>query len=150
MIKESVIEQIVDQLSSEELEDKFVEEQHDYWNYLNSDGFSGISEAERQMLFFVNSVVYNTCRSLRGEPLEFDLEAFQDEEETNWAVREGVKEWSEAKDKYFENYSEEDLLAFTEDMLVEEEVRRLSDIGKEVIFITTKSYIDYLKQSGQL
>ena len=150
MIQETIIEQIVEQLSSEELEDKFVEEQHDYWNYLNSDGFSGISEAERQMLFFVNSVVYNTCKHVVGGPLEFDLEAFLELEESNWAMREEASNWAAAVDHYFDGYSEEDLLAFVEDMLVEEELKRLSDIGKEVIFITTKSYIDHIKESGQL
>ena len=142
-ITEKHIEETISIMEAEGFEDQFVEEQSDYWNYMNSEGFKGLSEAEHQMLFFVNSVIYHTC--VRVElPIEFDIESYQEYEEDNWSVREAAEKWTTTLDSYFKDYEEEDLLAFVEDMLVEEEIRRLSDIGKEVILITAKSYIDLL------
>ena len=142
-INEKQIEETIAAMEAEGFEDQFVENQGDYWNYMNSEGFKGLSESERQMLFFVNSVIYHTCVSAET-PIDFDIESFQEKEEANWSVREAEDKWEKAVDNYFQDYEEEDLLAFVEDMLVEEEIRRLSDIGKEVILITAKSYIDLL------
>lgn len=144
MITEEDIEEVIALFESEDFEDSFATEEEMYWNYLNSDSFKGLSSAEHQMLFFINSVIYHSCKDLLSDEYEFDIEEYQTYEEDNWAIREDTKKWGDTLDLYFEDYSQEDLLAFVEDMLAQDEDEsELSDLGREVIFITAKSYIDF-------
>lgn len=145
MITEEDIEEVIAEIEQEDFEDTFVVDEVLYWNYLNSDSFKGLSEAEHQMLFFINSVIYHSCKDLLSEDYEFEIEEYQTYEEENWNIREGTKKWSEALDVFFKEYDQEDLLAFVEDMLApdEEEESEISELGREVIFITAKSYIDF-------
>ncbi len=144
MITEEDIEEVIALFESEDFEDSFASEEELYWNYLNSDSFKGLSSAEHQMLFFINSVIYHSCKDLLSDAYEFDIEEYQTYEEDNWAIREDTKKWGDTLDLYFEDYSQEDLLAFVEDMLAQDEDEaELSDLGREVIFITAKSYIDF-------
>ena len=53
--------------------------------------------------------------------------------------------WRRRLDAFFKNYSEEDLLAFVEDILVEDEDQELTTVGKEIILICSKSLIDLMK-----
>jgi len=145
IITEAEIEEIIQQFEQEDFEDTFATDEVVYWNYLNSDSFKGLSSEEHQMLFFVNSVIYHSCKDLLSDEYEFDIEEYQTFEEDNWAVREKAKKWSEVADAFFKDYGQEDLLAFVEDMLApdEEGESEISELGREVIFITAKSYIDF-------
>ncbi len=143
MIKEALIEEILEQIESEKFEDNFATAQAEYWHYLNSESFKGLSTPEHQLSYFISSVIFHAATASETELPDFDIEQFQQLEEQNWEERETHKNWSAAKDAFFEEYEEEDLLAFVEDMLADEE-GELSDIAKEVIFITAKSYIDFL------
>lgn len=143
MITEEQINDIIAKMEDANFQDTFAQEEGEYWHYLNSDSFKGLTAAENQLSFFINSVIFHTCMENMETLPEFDIDHFQEKEETNWALREKQKSWSDTKDHYFEKYTEEDLLAFVEDMLMDEE-EELSEISKEVIFITAKSYIDFL------
>lgn len=150
MIKETDIDAIVLAMQEEGYKDGFVEGAEEYWHYLNSESFQGLSDKEHELLFFLNAVVYNVVESVEGATLEFAMPLFQDGEEDNWQVREEESNWASAADMFFEGYAEEDLLAFVEDMLNSEESDDLTEIGKEVLFITTKSYIDLvMSEAGQ-
>jgi len=148
IISEKDIEAIVEAIESEKFEDKFSEAEPHYWHYLNSETFSSLKEDEHQLLFFINSVIYHACKEQLEDDYEFDIEDYQEFEEQNWSIREGSKSWEEAVNTFFEDYEEEDLLAFIEDMLVEEEEETLTQIGKEVIFISAKSYVDFFLGNG--
>ena len=52
---------------------------------------------------------------------------------------------NDTMDAFFKNYSEEDLLAFVEDILVEDDDQELTTVGKEIILICSKSLIDLLQ-----
>jgi len=143
MISETIIEQVIAQMETEDFKDQFATEQSEYWHYLNSDGFKGLTEAEHQLSFFINSVIYHSAKESGEELEDVDIELFQQMEEENWNQREAHNSWPETKDVFFDNYSQEDLLAFVEDMLEDEE-EAVSELSKEVIFITAKSYVDYL------
>jgi len=144
MIKEEQIDAQVLAMQEPDFEDEFVEAAEEYWHYLNSESFQGLSDKEHELLFFLNSVVYNVVEAAEGCSIDFAMALFQDREEDNWAVREEHKNWESAADAFFEGHGEEDLLAFVEDMLNSEESEDLTEIGKEVLFITTKSYIDLI------
>ena len=81
--------------------------------------------------------------------LAFDIEEFQHHEDQNWALREEVANVTEAIDQYFDGFVEEDLLAFVEDMLIIDEESEITELGREVIFITAKSYIDFIAQENE-
>lgn len=143
MITEALIEQILQEIESEEFEDNFATAQAEYWHYLNSESFKGLSTPEHQLSHFISSVIFHTVAASEAELPDFEIDSFQNLEEQNWAERESHKNWAAAKDAFFDNYKEEDLLAFVEDMLADEE-GELTDLAKEVIFITAKSYVDFL------
>lgn len=145
MITEEDIEEVIALMENGTFEDTFSSKEEVYWNYLNSASFKSLTPAEHQMLFFINSVIYNSCKDLLSDEYEFDIEEYQTFEEDNWTVREGTKKWGDVTDIFFDDYDQEDLLAFVEDMLApdEESDAQISDLGREVIFITAKSYIDF-------
>ena len=143
IITEKDIEQIVAAIESEKFEDKFSEAEPHYWHYLNSETFTSLTEVEHQLLFFINSVIYHACKEQLDDDYEFDIEDYQAFEEQNWGIRESTKSWEETVNTFFEDYEEEDLLAFVEDMLADEENESITQVGKEVIFISCKSYVDF-------
>jgi len=143
MITEEQIYKLLAKMEAETFDDRFTEDQADYWQYLNSEGFKGLSDAENQLSFFINSVIYHTVQNSGEEYEDFDIDFFQEIEETNWDEREKHKTWAAAKDAFFDGFDEEDLLAFVEDMLEDEEAV-ISDLAKEIIFITAMSYVEFL------
>lgn len=148
IITEAEIEQIVNSIESGTFQDKFSEAEPLYWHYLNSESFTSLTEEEHQLLFFINSVIYHACKDQLEDDYEFDIEDYQAFEEQNWGIRESTKSWEETVNEFFEGYDEEDLLAFIEDMLVDDETKTLTQIGKEVIFISSKSYVDFFLGAG--
>ena len=47
-------------------------------------------------------------------------------------------------DVFFENYQQEDLLAFVEDSLIDDEDEIVTKVGREPMFVALKSIIDCL------
>ena len=58
------------------------------------------------------------------------------------------KTLKEIADFFFQDYPQEDLLAFVEDSLIDDEENDtpISNIGRNVIFVSMKSFIDCLHQ----
>jgi len=145
MINEKYIESYLESLEEKGPNNVFLE-QEELLEYLQSNTFSSLNEHERKTLFFCFEVIFNSYLLSEKEEPQFDLEAFLDAEEDNWAVREDINSWPKTVDAFFEDYKEEDLLAFIEDTLVEDEEGEstISDIAREIIFISAKSFIDSL------
>lgn len=146
MIEEKHIELCLQKLESKETNDTFLKEK-ELVDYLKSDTFSSLSNVERQTLYFCFEVVFYSYLSAKEEKPEFDIDDYLDAEEENWQLRESQKDWPTTVDVFFKDYAEEDLLAFLEDTLVaeidvEDEENEITEIAKEVIFISCKSYID--------
>jgi len=141
LIEEKYIDAAIEALENKDENQEFLKEET-LLEYLQSDTFSAFSEDERQLFFFCFEVIFISHKLSQGVYPEFDLDTFVESEEKNWQLREASNNWSEAVDVFFENYKEEDLLAFLEDSLVELEEDDISEIAKEFIFISCKSYID--------
>ncbi len=140
MIPEKIIDQV--------LEDDHIMENSTFYDnsgvapYLMSEAFDVLSQVEQKSLVFVCDVIYNAhILSYHQEP-HYDMDQMTLAEEKNWQIRESNKNWDTTKDLFFDNYKEEDLLAFVEDYLSDNEDAKLTEIGSEMIFITAKSYID--------
>ena len=65
-------------------------------------------------------------------------------EEKNWQLINEVtsKQFRDRLNVFFENTPQEDLLAFVEDSLLEEEEELVTKVGREPMFIALKSIID--------
>ncbi len=140
MIDEERIDKVVD-LVSENVEIKiheFVTGEREFSGYLLGEDFKLLTEDEKQTMLFIHMVLF-FCLSAK-EDSTFDPDRFQELEDNNWKFfNEQGRSWEEKTEKIFKNYPEEDLLAFVEDMLNDDEI---SSLSQELIFITAKSYID--------
>ena len=115
----------------------FVQKEKDFSAYLLGDDFHLLSDNEKETLLFVHVVLHKSMESLEED---FDAETFQEIEEKNWnIIDDKSKNWEEKVNFMFDGYAEEDLLAFTEDMINDDDI---SQLAKELIFVTAKSYID--------
>lgn len=145
MIPESTIDLSIDWVSQniEQATKNFIEDFPELTRYLYSGKFDLLTNEENELLLFLFLVINH---SIEDENIEnFSLDLFHSKEEKNWDLFENKKQisWQEKLNMSFDNYKEEDLLAFVEDLLTEEEGEEiLSQIGKEFIFVTVKSFID--------
>lgn len=140
MILESHIDNYLQSLE-DNVNDIFLEEEV-FLAYLASDNFDVLNDAERKVMFFCCEVIFHAYKNCHGECPELDMAVFYINEETNWTTREEASSWEACKDEFFKSTEEEDMLAFVEDILVDDEEEDMTDIGKEFIFILCKSYID--------
>lgn len=143
MITESQIDQLFEVIgeSPDEAILDFVSNEKAFSGYLLSDQFKLFSETEKESLLFIHIVLWR-CYEKHLDAFEFNMEEYADFEEANWTKIDDKKlSWEAKIDLLFKEYKQEDLLAFVEDMLNEEE--EISILSKELIFVTAKSYIDY-------
>lgn len=141
MIQESTIDKEIELVAAKVDENilDFVSEEKAFTGYLLGDDFHLLTETEKETMLFIHLVIYRSINA-EGKAKEFDSEKFQATEDNNWEQFNAKgKSWKEKMDAIFDTYPEEELLAFTEDMLNDESI---SDLAKELIFITAKSYID--------
>lgn len=140
MILESHVDSYLQSLE-DNVNDIFLEEK-ELLAYLASDNFDVLNDGERKVMFFCCEVIFHAYKNCHGEFPELDLDAFYISEERNWTIREESSSWEACKDVFFKESEEEDMLAFVEDILVDDEDEDMTDIGKEFIFILCMSYID--------
>ncbi len=146
MIREEDIDQILQEVSDDEdgvLLNTFIDRQQPFVQYLTSEAFNALSPEERDILLFVNMIVYHAVT--RHREVQLDMSDYERIEEANWSKVNNEmpnKSWGEKLDLFFEDYPEEDLLSFVEDMTIADEEDRITEIGRECVFVTAKSYID--------
>ena len=140
MITESEIDKCIALIESDQ--SKALELPESFQEYLASEIYSSLRKDEQQVLKFSLSVIYNCCDP---EEDKFDIDSYLDLEDHNWSLRDKDRSLNDTLDAFFKNYSEEDLLAFVEDILVEDEDQELTTVGKEIILICSKSLIDLLQ-----
>ena len=96
------------------------------------------------MLFLV-LVIFKSIQKEVPNLLNPNPETIGKWEEKNWDLLNSVtsKKFRERMDVFFKDYFQEDLLAFVEDALTEEEEELLvTKIGREPMFVALKSLID--------
>ena len=143
MLTESDIEQCIEQLkqgTEVQLEEALIA-------YLEKDTLPLLSKSEIQLFDFILSVLHGTIHD-HYKNSSFSIDDFIAAEEANWAQRDKNKKLSDSIDSFFDSYHEEDLLAFVEDMLADDEDAEITETGREIIFITCKSFIDSMTKSA--
>ena len=115
--------------------------------YLFSENFKVFLPQEREYILFLVLVLLESIKETVQKNIPpIREEALSQAEEQNWEKIQQVsaKRFRERLDVFFKDTPQEDLLAFIEDALIDEEEGLLSQVGREPIFIVLKSIIDTL------
>jgi hypothetical protein len=151
-VSEDLIDQTIDLLETtpetfEHLMEKMEEEQPVLLAYFFSEQFELFTESERAYLQYLTLVIWHSCRKVFGQSPLITEEQISAAEDTNWEQLELVKAHA-FRDRigiFFEDTDQEDLLAFIEDALLDDEEDAIvTKEGREAMFITLKSVVDML------
>ena len=120
------------------------EEQLSLVAFLVSEGLKVLNDEEQALLQYLSTVIYGVIKSEYADLEQIPVSIIEEEEERNWSEVEekGLKQFKAIADHAFEGYPHEDLLAFIEDALIEDEEYEISDLARNVIFISAKTIID--------
>ncbi|MBK7475362.1 MAG: hypothetical protein IPI11_04850 [Haliscomenobacter sp.] len=120
---------------------------------LEEENDSVFSESERGFMIYLLAVIWKSCLEVNGPQEPIHPDALSEAEEQNWELLEAVqaKRFRERLDVFFSGTPQEDLLAFLEDCLTEdeedEEENPVSKEGREPIFVLLKSVVDCLDRA---
>lgn len=150
-ISEAIIDSVITQLEANpEGYDQAVEalrsKQPVIMAYMFSESFRMLSQEEREFMLYLFIVIWKSMDEVGlGLPL-INEAAIEIAEDKNWGVFQEAKgrTFRDKLDALFENYVQEDLLAFVEDSLEADDEQPLSPVGREVIFVSLKSIVDCL------
>jgi hypothetical protein len=151
MITEAQIERIINsweenpnefQIASE----KFISDQPALAQFLFQEDFDVLNAPEKEYLFYISLVLYTSAKSVLGQFDPVLINTIEAAEERNWETWEKTKTKviQEKNNVFFENYEQEDLLAFVEDMVLDDEENELSYIAQEICMVAGKTIIDVL------
>lgn len=148
-IGEDTINTLIEELegAENELEDRIEElkdEQPIVLAYITSEQFDMLNDEERDYLIYLVKVVFHSIAAKVEELPELSEMQIGSIEEQNWERMEAAKgkTFRDRLNGFFENYEQEDLLAFVEDSLVEDEDSFITTEGRELIFVALKTLID--------
>lgn len=112
--------------------------------YLDQESNEVLLDEERDLHWYIVVVCLSASLEEGVEIRPFTVEGLSAAEETNWELLQeaGPGSWRDRLDPFFASLDQEDLLAFVEDLLQEDEESPLTTIGREVIFISVKSILD--------
>jgi len=116
------------------------------FSYYFSDGLKLLTSEEREYLLYLGLIIWQTISaSIPDLPL-VSAEIIESAEEENWQVLNdsNAKKFREKLDIFFKSYPQEDLLAFVEDAMVDDEDTFVTKEGRELLFISLKTSIDVL------
>lgn len=149
MISEATIDTQVNSLDPANFEAdlaEFAEAQPHLMDYLTNEENGAFTTAEQELLLFAGLVIY---RSVRAEsPVIEIMEGPQiaELEEKNFSLLQEQKArgFRDRITVFFDKSDQEDLLAFIEDLLLDEENTDVTAEGREPLFISLKTVMDVL------
>lgn len=148
-ISETIIDNVVVTLEEADFEQEITDFTDDYpvlIEYWGAEDFSLLTQDERELMLYLLLVLTKSVEKAIGTLPDISDEALENAEERNWERLEKVtsKHSRDRMDVFFDNYPQEDLLAFVEDNLVEDEDSVVTKEGREPMFVALKSVIDVL------
>lgn len=149
-ISERVIDSVLDKLEKSPNEisrsfEVFSDEQKPFTQYIATENFKLLKEEEYDLLVFILVVIWKSIHESEELKAIIEEKVINDIDEMNWSTydEKGTKKFNEVVDLFFDDYEQEDLLAFVEDSIAgEEEESKITQVGREIIFITSKTLID--------
>ncbi len=152
-IPESVIDQSIEQLSASDSLDAAIKELADAQPflvaYLSSETTAAFSNEEKDFLFFATSVIVSAVEAVEPAPRVLGLEMLTEIEEQNFTIFTETKgkKFRDRVTVFFEDYPQEDLLAFAEDALEEDEETLITSEGRAYLFVMLKTIIDTFQKA---
>ncbi len=154
-VTEDIIDQIVERFDDsdaayEQAVETMEREQPVLMGYLFSEEFEAFTQDEKEYLLLLSTIIWQAMKESNSELAQVAEKAIADAEEANWTRLEGVnaQRFHERLDVFFDEYPQEDLLAFVEDALVDDEEDPIvSKEAREAMFVTLKTVIDSLIQA---
>ena len=148
-ISETIIDNIVEALEQVDFEQEitnFTEEYPVLIEYWGAEDFALLTQDERELMLYVLLVLVKSVEKAKGKLPPLSNESLENAEEKNWERLDNVtaKRFRDRMDVFFDNYPQEDLLAFVEDNLVEDEDSIVTKEGREPMFVALKSVIDVI------
>ena len=149
-IPESTIDQTVEYLETLDNYDALMAElgqsQPAVLAYLLSDNFDLFTEAERDFSLFLSLTIWKSIQHHYPDFPVLTAAQIGKNEESNWEIfdQQRTKVFKEKLNVFFENYEQEDLLAFVEDALEPDDEHLITNEGRDYLFISMKSIIDAL------
>jgi hypothetical protein len=155
-VDENIIDAIIEQLDTapdehyEQQMEAFAEAQPVVVSYLfDEETFHLLTEDEKGFMQYLCLIIWMALTQVNGqlEPVSEDM--IGEAEEKNYGILEATtgKTFRQRLDPFFEGYPQEDLLAFAEEAVLEDEndpEALVTKEGREPIFIAVKSVIDVL------
>lgn len=150
MVTEKIIEQQIARLTAsnnfaDDLQ-AFSQAQPALMDYLSQEDTAAFTPSEQELLFFASLVIYHAITAHSGQPEEVKGEAISQAEEANFLClqEQSAKAFRDRLTVFFTQSPEEDLLAFVEDLLLDEETDGVTKEGREPLFVVLKSTMDCL------
>ena len=148
-IGEDTINTVIEELegSNDQIDDRIEQlksEEPTVLAYVTSEQFDMLNAEERDYLIYLVQVIFHSINTKVEEMPELEETQIGSVEEQNWERMEAAKgkTFRDRLDGFFKDYEQEDLLAFVEDSLVEDEDSFMTSEGRELIFVALKTIID--------
>lgn len=151
MIEETIIESAAESIGSQSEENyqkmlnNFKEKHPVILAYIFSKNLDLLTSEERHLLLYFVLVTRKAILKIqRIEPPQVTAEQIAQAEDENWSkiVDNNSRDFRERLTPFFEQTKQEDLLAFFEDVLVDEEEEWVTKAGREYIFVGAKTIVD--------
>jgi membrane-associated HD superfamily phosphohydrolase len=151
-VSEDIIDEIVLELEAADFEQEVAimgEKQPVLLGYVLSEDFELLTNDERDWLLYLVLVLWKSIEKVYDNAEQIRKEDLEAADEANWERLEHVtaKRFRDRMTTFFEGYKQEDLLAFVEDNLTEDEEDTENVVtkeGREPMFVALKSVIDAL------
>lgn len=149
---DAIIEEL-DTLSDEQYEqrvDGFAQAQPVLIAYLfNEENFHLLTDEEKGFLQYLSLIAHEAVERTMGKRERISEDEIGEAEEKNYEILENstAKTFRDRLDPFFEGYKQEELLAFAEEAVMEDDEDPESVVtkeGREPIFIAIKTLIDVL------
>lgn len=148
-VSEDIIEQVIaDTENSEvlsEVEQRWLSDYPAITSYFQQDSFSLLTESEVAYLKYIIGVVFLSWEKANGSiNPSINPKRIEEIEEANWQKLHGAKAktFRERLDAFFDGYPQEDLLAFVEDSLQEDEDQLVTGAARDIVFICASTLLD--------
>lgn len=154
-IQEQTIDQILDRIDNmeegryEQWADAFAKNQPMLSAWLFGDTFSALKTDEKGFLEYLTLSIWLSVQEIQKEIPTVSEDLIGSREERNCTMMEASKasDFRKKLNVFFEDYPQEDLLAFVEDALLEDEDNEnglVTKGGRDLMFIALKTVIDVL------
>lgn len=151
MITEATIEQTIDYFENDQEAyvdalARIMDTQPALLAFLGQESIDILLEEEKDILWYMVLIIYTSIKNSDKDIIDISDDNLGVNEEHNWTLFQDQPRgtFREKITVFFEDYPQEDLLAFVEDTLEIEEDSPITAVGRDVVFITAKSIIDTL------